>query len=117
MSVNAEENIKRLFEKEPSVKEVFERLQQNGVKYGIFAGASVSILTSSRESTDVDILVADDDFQKLQELFKGRVVIDKDKVARGRFYYLEGNEIMEFCSKLDLFWNHKVYPVRLKSLA
>ena len=112
-----EKNIHKLFDKLPNLKKVLETLDENEIKYGIFAGACVYILTSSRESSDVDILVADEDFRKLSGLFKGRVEKRKDQKINCEFLYLYEDNCLEFVSRLDFIESGKIYPFRLTQLA
>lgn len=46
----------------------FKRLNDNNVRWAIFAGTSVSLLTGNRTPTDVDIIVHDDDFETIMNL-------------------------------------------------
>lgn len=112
-----EKNIRRLFEKSPNLKKVLKILKKNEIKYGIFAGTCVYILASSREPTDVDILVADEDFNKLSGLFHGKVENKREKDANGNFFYLDEDRDLEFVARLDFIKNDGVYPIRLTHLA
>ncbi len=112
-----EENIHRLFEKIPTLRKVFKILKENGIRYGIFAGTHVFLLTSYRDSTDVDILVADEDFEKLSDFFKGHVKRRKEKNVNGDFFYLNEDRNLEFVSRLDFIESGEIYPIRLTPLA
>ncbi len=112
-----EENIRKLFKKNSSLKEVLAVLSENKIKYGIFAGAHVYLLTSNRESTDVDILVADEDFKKLVGFLKGHIKKREEKDVRGDFFYLDDGDELEFVSRLDFTDKGELYPIRLTPLA
>lgn len=112
-----EKNINILFEKLPSLKNVCKILKINNIKYGIFAGTCIYLLTSGREPTDVDILIADRDFDKLSNLFKGQAKKRYEKKARGNFFYLDNDSNLELVSGLDFKYKGKVYPIRLTPLA
>lgn len=112
-----EENIRKLFNKLPSLKKALEILEENEIKYGIFAGTCVYLLTSNREPTDVDFLVSDGDFEKLSGLFQGQVKKRKEKDASGEFFYLNEDRDLEFVSRLDFIENGGIYPIRLTPLA
>ena len=111
-----EKNIRKLFTKLPTLKKVLKILEKNEIKYGIFAGVCVYLLTSNREATDIDILVADSDFEKLSGLFQGQVKKRKEKDAQGGFFYLDENHDLEFVARLDFIKNGRIYPIRLSSL-
>jgi len=112
-----EKNIHRLLEKLPSLKKVFTVLKENNIKYGIFAGACVYLLASGREPTDVDILVADEDFGKLSGLFKGRVEKRKGEKINSELFYLDEDQNLEFVSRLDFIESGEIFPIRLTPLA
>jgi hypothetical protein len=112
-----EKNIRRLFENIPNLKNTLKILEKNEIKYGIFAGACVYLLTSGREPTDVDILVADEDFERLSNLFKGLVVNRKDKNVNSDLFYLDDDNNLEFVSRLDFIVSGMFYPIRLTPLA
>lgn len=110
-------NLHTLLESLPSLKHVLDSLKAGGVKYGIFAGACVSIITSNREPTDIDILVADEDFGKLKTLFKGTVKTINEGNSHGKFYFIDENSKLEFVSKLNFVIKGKTHPIRLTPLA
>lgn len=112
-----EENIYKLFQKVTSLKKVLTVLNKNGIRYGIFAGAHVFLLTSNREPTDVDILVADADFGKLADIFKGNTVTKDKDGARSSLFYIDEDSALEFVARLDFTNEGKVYPIRLTPLA
>lgn len=53
---------------------LFETLEKNHIRYGIFAGSEVAYLTENRTPTDLDIIVHNDDFEKTVSLFEGAAV-------------------------------------------
>jgi len=71
------ENVQKYCLENPKIAELFNTLNQNDIRWGIFAGAAASLLTSNRLPTDIDILVHNDDFTKLASLFPDtEIVID-----------------------------------------
>ena len=112
-----EENLKKFLEKVPRLRSTIETLNRNNVRYGLYAGAQVAVLTSNRESTDVDFLVADKDFDKLREIFpNSKVKGGKGNISDGIFLYLGGEENIEFMAYANLVVNGKRYPNRLTEL-
>lgn len=67
--VDIAHNFREVLNNIPDLKNILEILKTNNIKYGLYAGAFVSILTSYRVPTDVDFLVADTDYLKLTKLF------------------------------------------------
>lgn len=112
-----EDNILKLFRKSPVLEKVLRTLKENNIRYGIFAGACVSVLTSNRQSTDIDILVADEDVQKLPVIFKGKVIKKVTDKVISELFYLDDNNIFEFVSKLDFIVDKKHFPIRMTKLA
>lgn len=49
---------------------LFETLERAGIRYGVFAGSAVSYFVSNRTSTDLDILVHNDDLERVTVLFE-----------------------------------------------
>ena len=107
-------NLKKLLDKIPNLRSVIETLNKNNIKYGLYAGAHVAVLTSNRESTDVDLLVADEDFDKLKELFPNSVIKGgKSNISDGIFLYPGGAEKIEFMANANMIEDGKKYPNRL----
>jgi hypothetical protein len=52
----------------PAIVSYFAILNKAEVRWAIFAGTSVSLLTGNRMPTDLDIIVHDDDFEALHRL-------------------------------------------------
>lgn len=67
--MNEKVSLKKILAKNPKLKDIFQTLNNNHIKYGLYAGAFVSIITSNKTPTDIDILIADEDFEKLENLF------------------------------------------------
>lgn len=53
---------------------LFETLEKNHIRYGIFAGSEVAYLTANRIPADLDIIIHNDDFEKAVNLFEGAVM-------------------------------------------
>ena len=56
------------------ILDIFQILNDKKIRYGIFAGCEVALLTKNRQPTDIDIIVHNDDFSKLADLFPTSVV-------------------------------------------
>lgn len=65
---NLEETIAKWCQAHPTITNYFKQLDNAGVRWAIFAGTSVSLLTGNRAPTDVDIIVHDDDFEKVSQV-------------------------------------------------
>ncbi|HET9411374.1 MAG TPA: hypothetical protein VFO38_00810 [Candidatus Saccharimonadales bacterium] len=52
----------------PAIAEYFNQLNNKNIRWAIFAGAAVSLLTGNRQPTDIDIIVHDDDFTTAAQL-------------------------------------------------
>lgn len=58
----------------PLPRALFETLEKNAIRYGVFAGSEVAYLTGNRTPTDLDVLVHNDDLEKVAELFDAAVL-------------------------------------------
>jgi len=112
--MSLEENLEGLFVKIPALKIILKKLNEGGIKYGLYAGAYVSLITSNRVPTDVDLLINDEDFGKLKELFTDGLIIEKDF---GLFYYLDVDRKIEFMSKATVKIDSSQYIFRLTEKA
>jgi hypothetical protein len=63
--VGLKETIEIWCKAHPALTDYFQELNDSGVRWAIFAGASVSLLTGNRAPTDIDIIVHDDDLEKV----------------------------------------------------
>lgn len=52
----------------PAIAEYFNQLNNKNIRWAIFAGASVSLITGNRQPTDIDIILHDDDFTTVMQL-------------------------------------------------
>lgn len=109
--------LSNLLQSEAGLPEIFSKLQEVKLKYGIFAGTCVSVLTGNRESTDIDLLVADDDFDLLIRTLAGRVEEKETESHKGAFFYPDQSRRLEFASKLDFIVDGIYYPIRLTERA
>lgn len=58
----------------PLPRRLFEILDREHIRYGVFAGSSVAYFTRNRTPTDLDILLHNDDVDKVATLFDGATV-------------------------------------------
>ena len=87
-----EDNFSHLLHSVPSLDQVIIQLNTAHIRYGIYAGAYVSMLTSNRPAKDVDFLVAGDDFPRVRSLFDDSP--DK-KIDVTNILYPQGNKTIE----------------------
>ncbi|HEX6462170.1 MAG TPA: hypothetical protein VFZ58_02750 [Candidatus Saccharimonadales bacterium] len=62
------EAVKSLLTEKPAVKGLLQRMNETQIRWAIFAGSEVAFLTANRTPTDLDIIVHNDDFEKLAVL-------------------------------------------------
>jgi hypothetical protein len=60
-------NINSLIHRTTPLQGVLAILEETGIRYGLYAGSHVAVLTNNRPPTDVDILVHDDDIDELKK--------------------------------------------------
>ncbi len=107
-------NLRELLQKVEQLPYVLKKLDQSGVRYGLYAGTHVAVLCNNRIPTDVDLLVHDDDLSKLRELFPFAKTKD---VGDGVFLYVGHDDIIEFMGLADITHPDAVYQFRFTDLA
>lgn len=107
------ENFNKIIVKLPELTAVLVELNSTDIKYGLYAGSHVAILTSNRIPTDVDFLVADEDFAKLINLFPLAQVKNS---GNAKFLYVGTNNDIEFMSFADVNIDGSHYNFRLSDL-
>ena len=112
-------NLENLFREYPYLKELLDKLKESGIKYGLYAGSHVSLLTSNRIPTDIDILVSSDSLVKLKNNFKIEKTtiekVSKEILTKGKFMYLNDEKI-EIVSDLVISIGLKKYLIGLTEL-
>jgi hypothetical protein len=92
-----EETIQKWCEAHPEITSYFKQLNDEDVRWAIFAGTSVSLLTSNRTPTDVDIIVHDDDFEMTMNLTPNaerKLPLECDlPTGDGKTLHYHGNEL------------------------
>lgn len=63
-----EQNIRALFADKPEVVQALLKLNEEGVRWALYAGSETALLAANRVPTDIDIIVHDDDFDKVAGL-------------------------------------------------
>jgi len=106
-------NFRKILNSNPHLGSILQALNSN-VKYGLFAGAYVSIITSNRLPTDIDILIADKDYEKLESLFPRSKIIQKPDV---KLFYPYKDPSIEFIANLSIDIGSHHYQFRLSELA
>jgi len=106
-------NFEKIIRKIPFLVSVLSKINEAKIKYGLYAGSHVSILTSNRVPTDVDFLVSDKDTQKLKSLFPFAKTKD---YGDGAFLYIGESDEIEFMSFADVNLANSHYTFRLTDL-
>lgn len=115
-------NLEALIKSSRLITDTFKRLSESDIKHGLFAGAFVSVLTANRVPTDIDIMVAGKDNEKLSKLFEfnstqgGKVVEGTNISTEGNSYYLGEQEQIEFVSNLVIVVGNVRYPFSVTPL-
>jgi len=107
-------NFSELIQSIPQLSTILERLNSSQIRYGVYAGAYVSIMTSNRLAKDVDFLVADEDFPKVKSLFTGS---PEKHIAETNFLYPYGNKKIELMTMAKYSFVDSHYSFRLTDLA
>lgn len=92
--------------------EVKEILEKNNIPFAIFAGTEVWLLTNSRIPTDLDILVRDEDMNRVVQLFKQSTKI-KSKDGVYAKYILNNN--IEIVSEIKITKNNQIIEIPLNN--
>lgn len=112
--MNEDANFSRILAKNPKLHDILQILNKNHVRYGLYAGAYVSIVTSNRAPTDVDVLIADEDFNRLDGLFPDSLV---EEMPDAKLFYPYKDKAVEMASDQDLDIKKLHYRFRLTNLA
>jgi hypothetical protein len=60
-------NINSLIQRTAPLQGVLGILEETSIRYGLYAGSHMAVLTNNRSPTDVDFLVHDDDIDELKK--------------------------------------------------
>jgi hypothetical protein len=105
-------NLKLLAERFSYLPPALAMLNEKNITFGLFGGMEVWLLTSGRETNDVDILVDDSDFENVAAIFPNAEQAHKDY---GDFVYLPNTDIgLSF--NLTAHVEEKTYQLRLTDL-
>lgn len=108
------DNLETLLTRVPALVGVLKQFETHGIRYGLYAGAHVAVLTGNRVPTDVDIIVHDEDFGALQKAFPdAQSIKEKD----GDFLYLGDNKEIECMANAVIEKAGRVFSFRLTDLA
>jgi hypothetical protein len=66
--MDVEQNIDMLLRGRPQIVELFQKLNNNNVRWAMYAGCETALLAANRVPTDIDIIVHDDDFETTASL-------------------------------------------------
>lgn len=105
---------KHFVQKNKELLPTLKKLDSNGIKYGLFSGSYVTLVTGYRETNDIDFLLSDDELEKVKTLFPNLQIEQKDSVL---LLYLDKERKLEFGCMGDFLVNSKRYPCRLTDLA
>jgi hypothetical protein len=106
-------NFNKIIDKIPFLLDVLSKINSTNIKYGLYAGSHVSILTSNRIPVDVDFLVADEDMMTLKNLFPFAETKD---YGDGFLLYIGRNKEIEFVSFTNINISNSHYLYRLTKL-
>jgi hypothetical protein len=107
-------NIDSLIQRTGPLKEVLDRLEAADIRYGLYAGSHVAILTNSRSPADIDFLVHDDDIDNLRRIFPSATSKESESAT---LVYVDDDNLIEFMGRANIRKGGAVYPFRLTDLA
>lgn len=67
-------NLEPWAQKHPHIIEYFKTLNENNIRWGIYAGGAANLLTDNRPPSDLDIFVHNDDFETATHLTKNPMI-------------------------------------------
>lgn len=108
------QNIDSMIRRVQPLRCVLQRLGRARIRYGLYGGSHVSIITSNRVPADVDLLVCDEDMSALRDTFPFAKTED---LGHGLALYLGEGDVIEFMCHADILTNGARYPFRLTRLA
>jgi hypothetical protein len=111
---DVEKNLLVLLSEIGPLRYALAKLEAASIRYGLYAGSHVAVLTGHRVPADVDFLVHDDDLPKLKECFPFAKTKD---VGDGVYLCVGKDDIIEFMGAADVAKDGEVYPFRLTDLA
>jgi hypothetical protein len=111
---NIEQRLEQLISTVPGLADALAKLNDAGVRYGLFAGAHIAVLTGNREPNDVDFLVHDADLPKFRQFFPAAKIKKEDHKT---LLYIDKDYRGEFVSMFDIVKEGKVYPFRITEAA
>lgn len=110
----SEQGLRNIIKNVPFFPDVILKLNHNHIRYGIYSGSFVAIASNERETSDVDIVVQDDDVLLVRKLFP--FAQSKD-IGSGQFMYIGMNNEIELIARSDVRIGEKLYRFRLTPLA
>lgn len=90
--MDAKTRISHFIADKPEAVALFAQLNQAGIRWGLFAGSAVSMLTGNRQATDIDILLHNDDFDRAAVILPVTRRTDKatDEITTGDGETIQG---------------------------
>ncbi len=107
-------NIKKIINEYPFLLNLISKLNEADIKYGLYAGSYVSIITSNRDITDFDFLVSYNDMQKLRKIFPFAITKDYGDCL---LLYIWNNNVVEFMAYPEKNINNSDYYLCLTDLS
>jgi hypothetical protein len=107
-------NVDSLIQQTAHLKGVLDCLEEANIRYGLYAGSHVAVLTNNRPPTDVDFLVHDDDIDKLMDIFP---LATSGESGSASFLYVDDDHLIEFMGRANVPKENVIYPFRLTDLA
>ena len=107
-------NLDSLIQQIGPLQNVLALLSKTSIRYGLYAGSHVAVLTNNRSPQDVDFLVHDDDIDELRKVFSTARI---DESGPATFLYVDNDNLIEFMARASIRIEEAVFPFRLTDLA
>jgi hypothetical protein len=107
-------NIDSLIQRAAPLQGVLGILEETSIRYGLYAGSHVAVLTNNRSPTDVDFLVHDDDIDELKKVLPSARINETESAT---FLHVGDNNLIEFMARANILKKGAAYPFRLTDLA
>jgi len=127
--MNVEQNLHSLFDDKPDVVRVLSKFNEAHIRWALYAGCETALLAGNRVPTDIDIIVHDEDFEKVAEILPDLKRYDNEpedvttgEGSRVGFVYsgivgqLDQTDI-DIMSAASFEVGGQMFPIRLTDLA
>lgn len=111
------ENLRGVLGKGQKLVSVLRLANKIGVRYGLFSGGYVSLVTSNRPPTDFDFLTNVEGIGLLQKKFPQAVFVEQKGNATGKWLDPLGDGLIDFAAEVTIAINGHNYLVNMTDLA